>query len=438
VADSPTPTLTDLGGLLTASYRGAMTDADAYRAVRAAIRVEQGTLRLGNRFVPADQYREIAFVALGNAAPSLALGAWEALGERLTQGIVAGPAPLPTSVPFRAWELPLGWPGNERGLTTVDAVDELAAGLGPRDLLLLLLSPGSMAGLSKPPAGLPGEEWSSFLRALSGAGLPGSGIAEVVRVAGLGLCGGRLGARPGAGSVETLIVDRGDGPGLVGGGPTVPVTEEEHARVRAVLAAQPEGTVPLPITRTMQDHFSAHASAAGVDRPVVLLGPPDALQGASGVLADRKWFCRLAATTITEAPEAAARRLVERAEELVRDFKGVPGARAIGAPRNDRPNGLAVLAGLTLGVPEGIDEGPAIERFLASASAVVARRGSSVALLPTAGALAKGGEGAGRSVSTGAEPLSAIPMRAGLTDVGSIAILFLPAEGAAPPSKAAT
>jgi hypothetical protein len=330
----------------------------------------------------------------------------------------------------------MGWPGSERGLTTVDAVDELAAGLGPRDLLLVLLSPGSMAGLSRPPAGLTGEAWSSFLSDLSRTGLPGAGIAEVVRVAGLGLAGGRLGVRPGAGAIETLIVDRGDGPGLLGGGPTVPQTEEEFAHVRAVLASQPEGTVPGPVARTMQDPFAVHPCAAGVDRPVVLLGPPDALQGASGVLADRKWFCRLAATTIIEPPEAAARRLVERAEELVRDFKGIPGARAVGAARNDRPNGLAVLAGLTLGLPEGVDDRPATERFLASARAIMVRRGSAVALLPTAGSLAPGGEGAGRSVSIGAELLSPIPMRAGLTDVGTIAVLFLPAEGAAPPTKA--
>jgi hypothetical protein len=432
-ATPPAPGL-DLPALLTATYRGALTGADAYRAVRQAVRVEEGTLRLGNRFVRADRYREIAFVALGNASASLALGAWEALGERLTQGIVAGPSPLPPNVPFRAWELPIGWPGSAVGLTTAAAIEELAAGLGPKDLLLLLLSPGALAALSLPPAGLRGEEWAAFLRAESAAGATGAEVAGLARVLGLGPAGGRLGAAPHAGEVVTLLLDRGDGAAGVGGGPTVPLTEEEVRRVRERLGPGRGAPLPAAVSTAAREPVPLRAAAPGVDRPVVVLAPADALTGASGVLSDRKWVCRLAAPTLAEMPEAAARSLLNRTEEILRGLRGIPGARRSGSPRRERPNGLAVLAGLTFGAPEGVDERPLVDRFLASARALLPWRGATVAVLPTAGAPGRSGEGAGRYVSIPTSLAGTLPMRAGLSDVGSVGIVLLPAEGAAPPA----
>ena len=73
------------------AFQAAVTAADAYRSVRAALRREEGVLRVGNRFVADWRYRQVAFVAIGNAANSMALGALHAVGDRLTQGFLAGP-----------------------------------------------------------------------------------------------------------------------------------------------------------------------------------------------------------------------------------------------------------------------------------------------------------------------------------------------------------
>ena len=410
---------------LTHSYRGAVTAADAYRAIRGALRLERGTLRLGNRFVPIDRYREIAFVALGNAAPSLALGAWEALGERLTQGIIAGASPPPGHVPFRSWELPLGLPGGPAGLTTSQAVEELAGELGEKDLLLLLLSPGALAGLARPPAGFSGPEWRRFLSATLEAGAGGAEVALLNRTLATGPTGGRLSEKGRPGEVETLLLDRGDGAALVGGGPTVPVKPEERAIARGVLERLGHLVeVPAGLLHALAPSPTeppARKRTAG--RPVLITGPGEALEGASDSLVDRRWVCRLAAITLTEPPEAAAERLAERAEEILAELGGVPGRSH---RRGEGPAGLAVFAGATLGLPEGVDERAAVDRFLKAAHANLRRRHDAVAIFPTSGALTDGGRGAGGFVEAGptAEPLHPFAMRSGLTDVGLVAVLL--------------
>ncbi|MHB8352653.1 MAG: DUF4147 domain-containing protein, partial [Thermoplasmata archaeon] len=368
---------------LAHAYREMMTAVDAYRAVRQALRIENGVLRIGNRFVPVDRYREIAFVALGNASASLALGAWEGLGERLTQGIVAGPSAPPDSVPFRSWELPTGPPGLPAGIITGRAVEEIAGELGPRDLLLLLLSPGALNALALPPPGLTGPEWGELLLGLSRDGSSGAEVAEAARVLGRGPAGGRLPGLCRAGAVETLLIDRGDGPALVGGGPTVPLTAAEIARVAARFA---NGAGALPgAARTALDTARPGPSArpAGTHRPVVLLGPGDALAGASAALSDRRYRCRLSGLTLSDPPEEAAGKLLDGTEAILAADPAYRSGRGGGGA--DRPVGCAIFAGLTLGLLEGQPEGGAVDRFLSAAARLGTRRGLTVAVLPTAG-----------------------------------------------------
>ena len=209
LAAQATPAPWDAAPLLSAAYRAAVTAADAYRAVRQAVSVERGILRAGNRFTRLDRIREIAFVSLGNASASMALGVHRALGERLTQGFVAGPVPLPTEVPFRSAQVPPGTPGSSPALQVAAAVRELEAGLRSEDLLLLLLSAGSFSllweGAADRGSGLFGL--AERVRAQQGQ----AAAALVARVLSPGLVGGALGARAGGPRVETLVIDDGTG-----------------------------------------------------------------------------------------------------------------------------------------------------------------------------------------------------------------------------------
>lgn len=410
------------------AYRGAVTGADAYRAVRSAVRVEGDVLRAGNRFVPVTRYREIAFVAIGHAALSSALGLTDALGERLTQGLVVGPDPLPPEVPFRSLQTTAGWPGEVDAEPTASAVLELAAGLGARDLFLVALSPGALAALATAPTGWGRDAWAAWLRSASERGATGAEIAALARLTGRGAVGGRLALASPSATVVPIVVERGDGAAGVGGGPTLLPRAAEREAARAVLARIGPGAAPPAGLEAGAVPLASAETAVGenIRRPVVVASPADALRGAADAVGERKYMPRLAALSIPDPPEAAAERFLARVDAVVEENR----ADMIEAGRK----GIVAFAALTLGLPEGVDEQPALERFLAAARSHLRRREMTVSLLRTAGASDErrappgaviGGVDDSRTrPSAGAR---ALPMRSGITDVGLIAVALAPA-----------
>ncbi|MCI4335758.1 MAG: DUF4147 domain-containing protein [Thermoplasmata archaeon] len=410
-------------------YQAAVTGADAYRATRTAVRRADDSLRIGNRFVRIGRYREIAFVALGGAAISQALAVSAALGDALTQGFVVAPDPLPPEVPFRSRKLPTGWPGAP-GIA--DEVLELAQGLGERDLLLLLLSPGALGYLAAPPERLPPEEWTAMLQRLAQAGARSRELALIARVLGAGGVGGRVAAATTADLVP-LVVDRGDGADLVGGGPTRPVQRDERVAARSVLERLGAiATLPTAVRVGLDPGASAPAPAAGNRaggvRPVAVTAPADALREVGEAVAEKRWKPILAELNLDEPPEAAADRLVRRAEEIRVGSVGEPVDRA-------RPSrGTIAFAATTLSVLEGVDDRPAMVRFLRRVAAELPRRDVTVGVLRTVGAsddsAAPGGVvGASRTGAKGASSaVRPLRMRAGITDVGDLAAIVIPAS----------
>jgi hypothetical protein len=409
------------------AYRAAVTAADAYRSVRLALRRESGTLRVGNRFVSDGRYREVAFLAFGNAANSMALGALHAIGDRLTQGFIAGPERVPPELPFRGVRLEPGWGGAPEAPSIVDAATEVASALTEQDLLLVLLSPGALRGLALPPAGLTYEEFSTFLVTAYGRGASGREVTLLARVLGTGGVGGRLAVAATRSDVATFIVDRGDGPGTVGGGPMHPVAPAE--RVEATALIERLG-LRASIPAAASDGLSVGGDAAGavparVSRPVVVASPTDALRAAADALFDKGWTSRLAFLELREGPEASADRFLARTEELL-------AAERLTA--ESRTKGLGSFAMMTLGLPEGVDEGPALGRFLVRSQAVLRRREMSLGLFRTAGVVGSDDFPAGAVVGAATDPSAptrpgrarATPMRPGVTDVGLLAVALYP------------
>ena len=414
------------------AYRAAVTAADAYRSVRLALRREAGTLRVGNRFVPDGRYRQVAFLAFGHAANSMALAALHAIGDRLTQGFVAGPEPVPRELPFHGLTTALGWGGDVVVPDVVGAAAEIAGGLSEQDLLLVLLSPGALRALVEPPPGVTTEEFSAWLSRAHALGASGREVGLLCRVLGTGAVGGRLAESVPRADVATFVVDRGDGPGIVGGGPTRPVAPMERQETRALLdrlgladSLPPEARAPL-------------APAGGpplelpdrIARPVVVASPGDALKAAADALFDKGWTSRLAFLEVREGPEESAERFLERSGELIRAEQLDP---------ESRTKGIGSFAMMTLGLPEGLDEGPALGRFLARAQAGLRHREMSVGLFRTVGALGSDEFPAGAVVGAPTDRAAAwhrgraraVPMRPGITDVGLLAIAVFPTPTAA-------
>lgn len=409
------------------ALRAAVTGADAYRATRGALRRDGPTLRVGNRFVPLARYREIAFLALGRAAVSQAMAVQSTLGEAVTQGFVAGPDPLPAQVPFRALRAPTGLPGAAEALAAAAAARELAEGLGERDLLLVLLSPGALGYLAAPPAGWDGPAWSQWLNGLTAAGLTGAEVDGLARLLSDGPVAGGLG-RLGGAEVDTLLVDRGDGPIRLGGGPTIAATPAERAAARSLLARVGQlAGLPVPLRERLGPGEAPAGLDARVHRPVVVAAPADALREAGDALGEKRWVPRLAEPPVTGGPEAAADAFFARAEERL------AAATADGSLAGRR--GMVVLAPTTFDLPEGVDERPAVTAFLARAAATLHRREMSVAAVRTSGAEPRDtapGAVVGRSLVRPTLPPTVprpLRMRTGITDVGCLLIGVLPTPG---------
>ncbi len=416
------------------AFRSAVTAADAYRSVRLALRREQGTLRVGNRFVADGRYREVAFLAFGHAANSMALAALHVFGDRLTQGYVAGPEPVAPEIPFHGTVLPPGWGGDPSAPMVVRAAQEIAEGLSEQDLLLVLLSPGATRALAEPPSGMTAAEFSDALRDAYDHGATGREVGLLTRVLGSGGVGGGLARAVGRSEVTTLVVDRGDGPVLVGGGPMQPVSPAERDDARSVLgrlqlptpfpsaAFEPPGTGadrPLPSRRRR------------TERPVLVAAPSDALRAAADAVFEKGWTSRLAFLEIREEAGAAAETFLARTEELI---------VAEGLTEASRTKGVACFAMTTLGLPEGLDEGPALGRFLATAREGIRRREMSIGLFRTAGAVGSDDFPAGAVIGAPTDREArvrpgharAVPMRRGITDVGLLAVALHPVPTAGP------
>jgi Domain of unknown function (DUF4147) len=413
------------------AFEAAVKAADGYRSVRAALRREEGVLRVGNRFVADGRYRQVAFVALGNVANSMALGALHAIGDRLTQGYLAVPDQVADEVPFRGTIVPPGLPGYDGAEGIVRAALEIAEGLGPQDLLLYLVSPGALRAISVPPAGVTPSEFHAWFETATDAGATGREVALLARVLGEGGVGGRLAAVADRCDCATFVIDRGDGPGLVGGGPVDPVlpTEREEAWAVALRVGLSARFSP-PVRARFAAGADGPAVPPTVGRPVVVAAPSDALRAAADSVFDRGWTSRLGYLQMREPPAPAAERFLARAEELI---------VAENLSASSRTKGVAVVAMTTLGLPEGVDEGPALAAFLTRAEEIIRRREMSVTLARTAGVIGSAEYppaaifGPPTDSRTPVPPGRArgIPMHPGITDVGDlvVALCGLPAAG---------
>jgi uncharacterized protein DUF4147 len=411
----------------TIAFRAAVTTADAYRSVRLALRRESGSLRVGNRFVTDGRYRQVAFLAFGNAANSMALGALHAVGDRLTQGFLAGPEPVAPEIPFRGVLVPPGWGGAPEAAEAFAAATELAAGLSEQDLLLVLLSAGAVRSLVQPPKGMGTPEFGNLLLEAYGRGATGTEVELLMRVLGGGGVGGRLASAIPHADVATLVVDRGDGARLLGGGPMHPLGATERTECRQVLTRL--GLSDSLPPRVREGVGSVDVPAAGfpdrIARPVIVASPGDALRAAADAVFDKGWTSRLAFLALRDAPAAAAVQFLTRAEELY---------SAEGLTSDSRTKGVGAFAMTTLGLPEGVDEGPAFGEFLTAARENLRRREMSAGLFRTSGAIGASEYPAGAVVGAPtdldshvkADRARVVAMRRGITDVGMLAVALFP------------
>lgn len=173
--------------------------------VRREVRLDGTRLIVSGEALDLGRFRRIFLLAAGKAAPGLAAGFQEILGDRLTEGLVVG-NPLPGKASESLRFLPAAHPlPDARSLMAAQAALRMAREAGEKDLFIALLSGGASAQLCLPVEGVTLDEKRRVTEDLLRAG---ASIRETntVRKHLSAVKGGRLAraARPAA--VVTLAI----------------------------------------------------------------------------------------------------------------------------------------------------------------------------------------------------------------------------------------
>ena len=255
-------------------------------------------------------------VAAGKAAPAMAAGALARWPDRIDRTLVVTTPSLPEGArtPSGAELLVAAHPvPDARSVGAAEAALALAASLGPRDLLVALISGGASALLSAPPPELDLAGKQAVVAALLDLGVP-IGEVNLVRRHLSRVKGGRLALAAGGARVLTLLMSDviGGDPHDVGSGPTVP-DPTTLAEARAVLARagieEPRGMSESVKPGEIRERAKIVADPAALARAVAealgarglraVVDPPD--EGDAAAVAARR-----AARAATLAPGEAA------------------------------------------------------------------------------------------------------------------------------------
>jgi hydroxypyruvate reductase len=196
-------------------------------------------------------------IAAGKAAPAMASGAEDALGDAIAGGLLVTNAPGRGG---RLEKLMASHPLPDRsGLRAAERVVSLLRGLRPSDQVLVLLSGGASAMLPAPAAGVSLRDKARATALLLRAGAT-IGELNCVRKHLSVLKGGGLARLAAPARVESLVLSDvvGDDLSLIASGPTVgdPTTFEDALRVlreRGLLHA-----VPVAVRRHLQAGARGH------------------------------------------------------------------------------------------------------------------------------------------------------------------------------------
>jgi glycerate 2-kinase len=262
---------------------------------------------------PAPKSGRLIVLAAGKAAGSMAEVAEKAYAglapERLTGVAVARQGyGRPTQfIPVIEAGHPIP---NAAGLEAAEQALKLAAGAGPDDLVLVLLSGGASANWIAPVEGLSLADKQAVTRALlrSGANI---GEINTVRKHLSRIKGGRLARLAQPARVVTLAISDvpGDDPAVIGSGPTVP-DPTTLADARAV-AARFKLELPESVTRALADprHESPKAgdAAFAASEFKLIARPADAFRAAEQAVRAAGYECVMLGDRIEgEARDVAA------------------------------------------------------------------------------------------------------------------------------------
>lgn len=215
-------------------FEAAVSAANPRKCVLDHIAFEGNILTVGENKYNLDEFNSIYAIAFGKAAPAMAEALEEALGERLSGGIVvsnSNPEVNFTKLGFYLSSHPVP---DERSLSAAKEASLILENAGEDDLVIFLISGGGSALLELPAPGLSLEDIRRTTQTILTSGVDKNGLNAVRKhlsqIKGGGLLKKALPARVITLILSNVVSDRLD---AIASGPTVPdrSTFEDACRV---------------------------------------------------------------------------------------------------------------------------------------------------------------------------------------------------------------
>lgn len=298
---------------------------DAYHAALNAVEPAAAVKRMlgsGERGIEVDGELisvagSIRVAAIGKAAPAMARGAMDGVGDRVVDGVVVADRIEDVPAPLRSMRGEHPYPGAG-SLLAGEALLALAGSCSEGDLLLVLVS-GGASGLAEAPLdGVPLSDLAHLQSSLEAAGAPIEELNRVRRHLSRLKNGGLRRAAGKAMVVSLLMSDVADAPpSTIGSGPTLN-DESTIVDARQVIEKRlPRAAVDLP---ERPDHDVARST--GHHRWRVVADGSVAANAAADHMARQGIASRVVTTRLNGEARLEATRLVAEAQPGVSVLAG--------------------------------------------------------------------------------------------------------------------
>ena len=239
--------------LIRRAFGEALRCVEPRRAVRSALRWQGDALHVDDRRIDLAPGARVVVIAIGKAAPAMARGATDALGDRIDRGVILTKhGHLDDPVPaFDAFEAGHPVP-DEDGARATRHVIAAVEGLGANDVVIALISGGGSAllELPRPPVTLADMQEMTRLLLRGGATIHDLNAVRSVlsQVKGGGL---RRIIGP-ARCVSLLLSDvLGNDPEVIASGPTILATPSAERARQIIRRFGPEVRLPAAVAELL-------------------------------------------------------------------------------------------------------------------------------------------------------------------------------------------
>lgn len=331
---------------LLEAFDAALNAVEPRRLVRESLAAAGGSPTVGGRLLPA---RRVWVLAFGKAAPAMARGADDALGEQIHRGLVVTDetADVPSWARLVEGGHPIPDQGSVRG---AHAAISLVESIAPDDLLLALVSGGGSALLEAPIEGLNLDDLRCLNDRLIRSGAPIGDMNRVRRAVSM-VKGGRLANRC-RGRIATLVIsDVGSDPAVVASGPTVAAGDEaDRIPVERILDKFGiEGPVARRAVKSARSHRRTAPTRIRRGPALILADCFTAGRAATRYLADAGFAVTLGEGPLTgETGAAVLQGLASTPDGTAQVLVGETTVRVRGGGRGGRNQHAALVAGLAL------------------------------------------------------------------------------------------